>query len=48
LDIEIKLRIINIMNNFKELLIGAAYIGCFGMVGYVTIELITKAVGVGS
>jgi len=36
------------MDNFKELLIGAAYIGCFGVVGYVIIELITKAVGVGS
>ena len=39
------------MDNLKEFLRGAAYIGCFGFAGYVIIELmtlITKAVGVGS
>ena len=33
------------MDNLKELLVGAAYIGCSIVVGYVIIELITKAVG---
>jgi len=33
------------MNNIKEFLVGVAYVGCFIGVGYVTIELITKAVG---
>ena len=36
------------MDNFKEFLIGAAYIGCAIGVGYVTLVIVNKAIGVGS
>jgi len=36
------------MDNLKEFLTGVVYIGFLGFAGYVTIKLITKAVGVGS
>ena len=35
------------MDNLKELLMGAAYVGCAIGVVYVTLELVNKAVGVG-
>jgi hypothetical protein len=35
------------MDNLKELLMGAAYVSCIIGVAYVTLELVTKAAGVG-
>ena len=34
-------------DNIKELLMGAAYVSCLIGVAYVTLELVTNAVGVG-
>jgi len=36
------------MDNLKEFIIGAAYIGCAIGVGYVTLVIVNKAIGVGS